>query len=234
MQRPLKHRLLVGAVALVLAGSAGGAYAATQSGTDSRQALISDVAKRLGVTPSQLQSAIQGALLDRLQAAVKAGKITQAEADRLKQRIQQGELPFGGFWRHGRDLGRGDGLTAPEGPRHGFLSAAATYLGVSESQLLSDLQGGKTLAQVAQAQGKSVSWLDQTLVAAAKAHLDRLVSRGWMTKADEQQRLSGLSGRIDQLVHHAPDMPPAGASPGDAQGPPAPGPGPFGSPPPGA
>ena len=110
MERLLKHKLVIGLVAVLVAASAGVAYAATQSGSTSKQTLLNDVAKRLNVTPSQLRSAIKGALLDRLQAAVKAGKLTQAQANRIKERIQRGALPIG-------PLGRGFG---PLGGRRGF------------------------------------------------------------------------------------------------------------------
>jgi hypothetical protein len=242
MRRLLRRKLVVGGVVLLAAGCAGGAYAATHSSSNSRQALLNDVAKRLNVSPSQLRSAIQGAMLDRLQAAVKAGQLTQAEANRIKQRIEQGGFPFGPpgpggeFWGpgHGPGLpGRGIGppAGAPGGP-HGPLDTAATYLGLSESKLIADLQSGKTLAQVAQAQGKSVSGLEQALIATAKARLDRLVRAGWMSKASEQARLSRLSARIDEFVTHGrKQAPPSGGPNTDVAPPPAPGPGPFGSPP---
>jgi hypothetical protein len=196
MERLLKHKLIVIGVALLVAGSAGAAYAATQSGNGPRQAFLGDVAKRLGVPPSQLRSAVQGALLDRLNAAVKAGELTQAQADRIRQRIQQGgALPFGGPGGHGR--------LEPGGARHSLLPTAATYLGLTDAQLLGDLEGGKSLAQVATAQHKSVSGLEQVLVTAARSRLDRMVASGLITKAQEQRKLSRLHSRIGRLVNHA-------------------------------
>lgn len=231
MKRLLKHRLIIGGVALVVAASAGGAYAATQSGSTSRQAFVNDVARRLNVSPSQLRSAVRGALLDRLNAAVKAGELSQSQADRIRQRIEQGgALPFGGhLWRHG---------FAPPGAAmasHSLLPVAAGYLGLSQAQVLSDLRSGKTLAQVAQAQNKSVSGLEQALVSAATARLDRMVAAKQITQAQEQRRLNRLSHRIDRLVNHvrvdhgpagaadvAPPVPPGGPPPGSPSfGPPS-------------
>src|SRR5205807_4842221 len=96
----LKRRLVVGITALAVAAFAGGAFAATKdSHQDPRQAFLNDVAKRLNVSPAQLNSALKGAAADQLDAAVKAGKLTQAEANALKQRIQQNgataPVPFG-------------------------------------------------------------------------------------------------------------------------------------------
>jgi transposase-like protein len=219
MQRLLKHKLVIGLVAVLVAASGGAAYAATQTGTDSQQALLKDVAKRLNVSPSQLRSAVQGALLDRLQAAVKAGQLTQAQANRIKQRIQKGALPIGplgggGFWLHRPGLkgrfgppgqfgppGRFGpaGVGAPFGP----FAAAAKYLGISVSQLLTDIRGGKTVAQIAQSHGKSVSGLEQAIGSAEKTRLDALVSKGFLTKAQEQRRLNLITRAIDRLVEHA-------------------------------
>ena len=52
------------------------------------------------------------------------------------------------------------------------LAAAASYLGVRQTDLQTQLQAGKTLAQVAKNQGRSVSGLQDAITAAAKTHLD--------------------------------------------------------------
>ena len=99
---------------------------------------------------------------------------------------------------------RGTGSATAAGFRGGIdLAAAATYLGLSVGQVQQDLQGGKSLAAIAQAQGKSVPGLQQALVAAAKARLDQAVSAGQMTAAQEQQQLQALTQRISQLVNRA-------------------------------
>ncbi len=89
MHRSLKRNLVIGLVALVVAACAGGAYAATQnSGPTTRQAFLNDVAKRLHVTPKELSSALSGATQDEIQAEVKAGMLTQAQANALEQRLK--------------------------------------------------------------------------------------------------------------------------------------------------
>jgi len=100
----LKRRLAIGVVAVAATAFAGGAYAATKdSNANTRQAFLNDVAKRLHVTPAQLTSALEGSELDQLNAAVASGKLTQAQADALKQRIQQGHVLLGalGLFRAG-------------------------------------------------------------------------------------------------------------------------------------
>ena len=53
-----------------------------------------------------------------------------------------------------------------------MLTTAAQYLGMSETDLRAQLQTGKSLADVAQAQGKSVSGLEDAIVAAVKANIE--------------------------------------------------------------
>jgi hypothetical protein len=234
MRRLFRHRFTVGAAALLLAGGAGGAYAASQSTRDPQQTLLNDVAKRLHVTPAQLRAAIRGAFLDRLQADVKVGRITQAQANRIRQQIEHGGLPFGpgGLWPHGFERHRFGirGFAPPP------LAAAAHYLGVTPGQLLRDMQGGKSLADVARAESKSVAGLERAMVAAERVRLDRLVAAGWITKVEARRRLNALSSQIGNVVEQtpphvgAPGPGPIGVAPG--AGPvPGQGPGPFGAPP---
>ncbi len=121
----------------------------------------------------------------------------------------------------GRDVGRG-----------GDLAAAATYLGVSDSDLQTDLQSGKTLAQVANATtGKSSSGLIAALVAAAKTRLEGAVTAGTLTQAQADQFTAILKERITNMVNGIrPDhggfggpggfggAPPSGSGPGSGGG----------------
>jgi hypothetical protein len=59
-----------------------------------------------------------------------------------------------------------------------LLTQAAQYLGVSEEQLRTELKGGKSLAQIADATpGKSASGLREALVSARKERLARVQAR---------------------------------------------------------
>jgi hypothetical protein len=207
MQLLLRHKLLIAGVTVAMAAGGGAAYAATQSGGTGQQAFINDVAKRLNVSPTQLSSAVKAALIDQLNAEVKAGRLTQAQANKIEQQINQnGQLPL--FFAPGPGAHRLLGVRVKGG---GVLHAAATYLGLSNAQLLNDLRSGKSLAQIAKARGKSVSGLEQAIVTAAKTRLDRAESNGRITKAQEQRLLDALSAHISQLVNQSGiGSPPAG------------------------
>jgi cytochrome c553 len=52
------------------------------------------------------------------------------------------------------------------------ITAAATYLGLSQTDLQTQLQAGKSLADVAKARGKSVSGLEDAMVAAITSNIN--------------------------------------------------------------
>ena len=197
-----KHKLMIGAAALLAAAGGGAAIAASESGSpaEENQAIVDDAAKQLGITPAKLSDALKKALSDRVDAAVAAGRLTKAEGDALKQRINSEDFPLFGGLRHG--FGHFGSF--------GQLSAAADYLGLTEVQLRTQLDDGKTLAQIAQAQGKSVDGLVDALVNAAKQRLDEAVANGHLTKAQEDEMLSGLRDRITSLVNSRLPAPPFG------------------------
>jgi len=187
------RKVILGAAAVLAAAGGGAAIAASGSNSpaEESQAVVDDAAKQLGISPSKLSDALKKALGDRIDAAVAAGRLTKAEGDALKQRINSAGFPlFDGFHR-------GFG-------HFGFfraLSATADYLGLTESQLRSQLESGKTLAQVASAQGKLASGLIDALVSAAKQRADRAVAAGRLTQAQEDDLLKGLRDRITNLVN---------------------------------
>jgi len=97
--------------------------------------------------------------------------------------------------------------SAQKPPRGGgapFMKAAADYLGLDQKALCDQLHGGKTLAQVAEAQGKSVDGLKQAIVADAKSHLDQAVADGKITADQEQSRLDDLNSHLDDIVNKTP------------------------------
>jgi hypothetical protein len=193
MQLKRKHKVMVGAAAMLAAAGGGAALASSETGSPSveSQAVIDDAAGKLGIPASKLSAALRNALNDRVDAAVAAGRLTKEEGAALKARIQSEGFPLV------------DGLHAEH--EHvgvfGSLDEASSYLGLTEAQLRTKLEGGKSLAQVARDRGKSVDGLINTLVAAAKKKLDGAVSAGRITKAQEDEMLSGLKDRIGNLVN---------------------------------
>lgn len=195
--------LTAGAVALIVVAVTGAAVAATGalSPKDESKAVLDDAAKQLGVKPSELSAALKQALENRVDAAVKSGRLTKAEGDRIKARIDAGDVPFlvpGGpgfgprpFDHHGRH-GHGPGAA---------LDAVAAYLGMSEDKLRDQLESGKTLAQVAKDRGKSVDGLVDAMLADEKKRIDAAVAAGKITKAEGDELAAGLKARVTDFVN---------------------------------
>lgn len=194
------QKIAVGVVTLVAVGGAGAAVAATKLGSpqEESRAVVNDAATQLGVTPERLTTALKTALKNRVDAAVKAGRMTKSEGDALKARIDENALPLFGPGR-GRFEHGGRGHHGP-GRVHG-LNAAAKYLGMTEASLRTALEGGKTLAQVAKDRDKSVDGLVDALVAEKKADIQQHVKEGRLTQAQADEFVSGLKARVTDMVN---------------------------------
>jgi hypothetical protein len=214
VERSVRRKLAIGATGLVVLGGGGAAYAVTKSNDNERQAFLGDVAKRLNVTPQKLNDALKGAFEDRLDAAVKAGRLTQAQADAIKKKVEANGVPPVLGPAPGPGFGRGHfffGL-GPGGPVHGGLDAAAKYLGLTDQQLLDKLRSGKSLADVAGDQKKAVDGLKTAIRDSLKSDLDRAVKAGRLTQTQENDILGKLDGHLDDLVNSKGFAPPAGLS----------------------
>jgi len=111
--------VVVAATTLAVVGGGAAAVAATGSGSRGSDFLDS-VAKHLGVSPQKLKDATKAAAIDQVNADLAAGRITQAQADELKKRIEAGDGVLGG--PRGPGFGRGPGgpgFAAPAGPGFG-------------------------------------------------------------------------------------------------------------------
>jgi hypothetical protein len=199
----MKRKISAAVVIALAVGGAGGAIAATKLGSPGAdtQAVIDDAAKQLGVQPNALTNALKKALENRVDAAVAAGTITKAQGDAMKARLEANGLPFLGLGRVGRGP-FGPGF----GPRGGDLPAASSYLGLSAADVMTQLRSGKSLAQVATAQGKTAAGLVEALKTAAVKKLDAAVAAGKMTAAQRAQVVATLTQRLTDLVNRTPRL----------------------------
>jgi hypothetical protein len=92
--------------------------------------------------------------------------------------------------------------TAGKGHGQGLLvKAAVQYIGVGKAALVKEARGGKTLAQIATAHGKTVDGLKAAMLAAVKTKLDAAVTAGKATTAQEQTKLDRAAKLIDRIVN---------------------------------
>lgn len=193
MRRHMR-KITFGAAALVAVVGGGGAIAATQlTPKQESEALLNDAADELGVEPSELTDALEKALSNRVDAAVAAGRLTEAQGEAMKQRIASGDVPLVGLG--GRGFGHGGQH------HHASLGAAASYLGMTEANVRTALGNGQTLAQLAQARDKSIDGLVAAMTKAETAKLDAAVKAGRLTDAQRDSIVAGLKDRITGMVN---------------------------------
>ncbi len=78
------------------------------------------------------------------------------------------------------------------------LAAAATYLGLTQTQLRDQLQAGKSLADVATAQGKTVSGLKDAIRAAITSRINASTA---LTADQKAAMLSQVKSHLDTMVN---------------------------------
>jgi hypothetical protein len=183
---------------------------------------LADLAKAQNKTVAGLEDAIVAEARTHLDADVAAGKLTAAQEAAMLADLEAHVDDFV------NGVGPGPGGRAPGGPggRHGGpgggpfdLPAVTGYLGITAAQLRTQLEDGKSLADVAKAQGKTVAGLEEAIVAAATKKLDAAVATGKLTAAQETAMLADLKSHVDDMVNRT-GPPPRGPGGGGHLGPP--------------
>jgi hypothetical protein len=178
--------LLVGGGTAALAANGGG-HAQHQARCDMR---LAKVAQKKGVPADQLEAQIKARLLARVDALLKAGKISSARAAALEKRISAATVICPGA-RARHPLAR-RGL-------QGMLKAAADFLGLDGQALRAQLPG-TSLVALAGHQGKSQADLEAAMLAPAKARLAKAVDTQHLSQARADQALARLTKLADRLA----------------------------------
>lgn len=168
---------------------------------------LADVAKAQGVDKQKLIDALVAAGEDRLDEA------KAALPDRIAEAVDSTHTGGGD---HG---GRGPGGRGAGGAS---LETAAKAIGISEDDLKSALQDGKTIAEVATDKGVEAQKVIDALVAEAKTRTAAAVKDGTITQEEADERLESLTEHITSFVNEGfkggpggpgrggrPDSPPA-------------------------
>ena len=138
-----------------------------------------------------------------------AGKLTKDQETKLLGGLAshlddlvngvRGPGAFGRFGRGGPGFGFGFGFGGP-GLTAG-IADVATYLGLKPADLATQLQSGKSLADIAKAQGKTVDGLKTAITDAMTKQFDAAVTAGKLTKDQETKLLADLASRLDDIVN---------------------------------
>lgn len=187
------------------ASSATPSASATTSSTTSNpycQQYLQALAQQLNVPVATLEKDQKTAKEDVLAQLVKDGKLTQAQADAIKQRIESRQPCSGkgrAWWDHGilRQTLKQYKST--------LLNGVASGLHMSASQLQADLQNGQTLAQIANAQKISESQLHTVVLNAVQNTLTQARQAGKITQSQEDafmQYLQKHPAVVNHWLHH--------------------------------
>ena len=194
----LKRIAIIAASGAVLAGGAGAAVAATSSdeAKQREQAILEDAASRLGTTSDELRDALGAAVDAQIDEAVADGGLTQEQADEIKRKRQDSGtvLGFGGDGPDGREHHRRIGPHVV-----GVHTDLADAVGISEQELAERLRAGRTLAQIAKAEGKTTAEVERAVRAAMRSRIQQAVKDGKLTQAQADDMLEHLDVRVDHL-----------------------------------
>ena len=162
---------------------------------------LAAAAKALGMTPAELMTQLQGgkSIADVARSknidpsVVIDAMVTDAQAH-LKERITaEVNHPFAPGGRKGFGHGRG-----------ADLSTVASALGLPEATIRSELMGGKSLAQIAQAHGSTADAVIGALVTERTSQIDSRVAAGTLTQAQADTMKAALKDRVTAMVNRGP------------------------------
>ncbi|HEY4991869.1 MAG TPA: hypothetical protein VII33_07260 [Nakamurella sp.] len=134
--------------------------------------------------------ALAGALVGGAGVAVAATGTTSPST------VSSADPPYGHMGGIGDMNGMGDMAGTAFG-EDSPMAAAAGYLGLSRTDLQAQLRNGKSLADVAAAQGRSVSGIEDAVVAAMTTSLDANTT---LTAAEKAADLAVMRSHLDVMV----------------------------------
>jgi polyhydroxyalkanoate synthesis regulator phasin len=161
-----------------------------------RDAYKEELASQLGISLEELNTALTNTDLALIDQAVEDGRLTEAEAEKLKSHVNDDTnlWPFPPFRK-----GIEHRLKA------GFITEAAEVLGVDQSVITDGLKDGKTLAEIANENGMSAEDFKAALLEQVKSDLDAKVAAGDITQEQADNLYDRLTNNIDEIVNHEPD-----------------------------
>lgn len=206
----------IAAIALagaLVAGGTGVALAAVtkQDGEKAEQDVLADAAERLDVTPEKLRDALTAAQDAQLDQAVKDGELTQKRADAMKAAREQSGRVLGPLRAPRLHKRFAPGAGRPGRPgrhlRGGLLADIAKALGTTRAKLVDALREGKSLADIAKDNDRTVADVRAAVTAAVKTRLDKAVAAGDLTQERADAMLDRLGDRLGAIASGRPLRP---------------------------
>jgi membrane-bound lytic murein transglycosylase B len=190
----MKRLLMIAAAVVVLGVGAvalGGAVTTAQEGDGPFGSILAKVADKLGVSEEELQTAFDEARDETIDEAVADGSLTEEQAERLKERAEEGGLLFGG---------RG-----PNGRGHHVIDAALQVLDMEKDELRQQFSEGNSLAEIAEAQGMNAEEFEAEVAGLIQADIEEKAASGDITEEQAERILADLEEHVDRVVNRDPD-----------------------------
>jgi hypothetical protein len=186
----------------VFAASTAKSTATTNSKTNPSCTLYQQtLAKELNVSVDTVRQDNKNALITVIQQKVKDGKLTQAQATKLEQRIDKSQGNLCNFNK------KNTNRQLLNKYRMDIITEVAQKLQIQPAQLTAQIKAGKSLHEIASAKNVSDSQLQSYITTAIKDTLQKAVAAGDIT----QQRANAINTFIqkhpqyiqNRINHHA-------------------------------
>jgi polyhydroxyalkanoate synthesis regulator phasin len=152
----------------------------------------------LGVTVEEYDAAVEQAQGQVVDEALAEGWLTEEQAQMFKWRMEQGpDFGMRGMGKGFRGFDRG-----MLGPRDNLHSVAADELGMSLTELLTELQAGKSIADVAGEKSVDVQAIADAYLAELRADLDEAVADGKITQNQADWMLEQAQERVPEQLNN--------------------------------
>lgn len=156
---------------------------------------IADVAKEKNVAVETIVEAVLAPQAGWLKGMVDSEQLTQEQADaqlallkaNVTRQISEAR-PLVGRWG---------------GPENSLLSVAAEKLALSSQELLTELQAGKTMADVAKEKDVAVETIVEAVLAPRTEQLKQAVTAGQLTQEQADARLALIKANLTQRMSEA-------------------------------
>ena len=158
---------------------------------------LAQIATAQGVDIKLVVDAIVADMKSHIADEVKSGEITQAQADTKLADVTAKATERVNNVRPARGEGMHGG---PKGPGRN-VAAIASVLKLTEAELKTQVESGKTLAQIATAQGVDVKLVIDAIVTDMKSHIAEEVASGELTQAQADAKLADATTKVTEMVN---------------------------------
>ena len=158
---------------------------------------LAQIATAQGVDIKLVVDAIVADMKLHIADEVKSGEITQAQADTKLADVTAKATERVNNVRPARGEGMHGG---PKGPGRN-VAAIASVLKLTEAELKTQVESGKTLAQIATTQGVDVKLVVDAIVTDMKSHIAEEVASGELTQAQADAKLADATTKVTEMVN---------------------------------